>query len=447
VWKFMLSDWIRSRPLVNENTVFATTLDGKMYALRADGNKGKQKWVRDVCAHGVVADLVGNSKGILACGKDGILYSVSPRSGEVQWKHGIIDGAFIDGKYVTADWGGGGLLPTPTVVDGVVYLGGADGFVNAIDVNTGSELWRFETKSVTSAAITVGGDKVFFGSLGHEPEYYALDRKTGDLVWESSSYKRVWVGASYNDERLVFGTMDGMMYGADALTGKKIWEYNIEQDIAETDFTTPGLGIYSIPAFDNEFVYMGSWIGYYMAFDQSTGKMKWKCRTFDYRKSDGRPDSSAPVLWKNHLYVQKLATHIAAINVNTGEIEWQWKAPYGWIQNGTVAAFNDKIFGSAVRTVVILPYGCRIYAFNDVENGGGLLWEYEGGGGLTAPVGTDDKLIFGSSGDAHMTCLDPEDGSLKWRVYTGEIMRENVPAIYGNKVIAHFMNGWLLAIE
>jgi hypothetical protein len=46
-----------------------------------------------------------------------------------------------------------------------------------------------------------------------------------------------------------------------------------------------------------------------------------------------------------------------------------------------------------------------------------------------------------------MTCLDPDDGSLKWRLYTGGIMLENVPAIYGNKAIAHFKNGWLLAIE
>jgi outer membrane protein assembly factor BamB len=319
--------------------------------------------------------------------------------------------------------------------------------VNAIDVNTGTELWRFETKGTTSAALTVAAGKVFFGTLGHRPEYYALDMKTGEVIWKSNSYRRVWVGASYIDDRLVFGTMDGMMYGADAITGEKIWEYNIEQDIAETDFTVPGLGIYSNPAFDGNTVYMGSWIGYYMAFDPVTGEMKWKCRTFDYRKRDGRPDSAAPILWKGHLYVQKLVEYIAAINVSTGEIEKQWKMPYGWVQNGTVAAFNNKIFGSIVRTVVILPYGCRILAFNDVENGGDLLWEYEGGGGLTAPVGTDDKLIFGSSGDVHMTCLDPEDGSLKWRLYTGGIMLENVPAIYGNKVIAHFKNGWLLAIE
>jgi hypothetical protein len=43
--------------------------------------------------------------------------------------------------------------------------------------------------------------------------------------------------------------------------------------------------------------------------------------------------------------------------------------------------------------------------------------------------------------------LDPEDRSLKWRLYTGGIMLENVLAIYGNKVIAHFKNGWLMAIE
>ena len=42
-----------------------------------------------------------------------------------------------------ADWTGG-LMASPTVVDGKVYIGGPDGFVNALDVTTGRQLWRFE---------------------------------------------------------------------------------------------------------------------------------------------------------------------------------------------------------------------------------------------------------------------------------------------------------------
>ena len=49
---------------------------------------------------------------------------------------------------------------SPIVVDGVMYLSGWDGWVWAIDARTGSELWRYSTRSRTtcrSAAATSTG--------------------------------------------------------------------------------------------------------------------------------------------------------------------------------------------------------------------------------------------------------------------------------------------------
>ena len=117
------------------------------------------------------------------------------------------------------------------------------------------------------------------------------------------------------------------------------------------------------------------------------------------------------------------------------------------MQNGTVVAHDDKIFGSYAHRVTASPYNATIIAFTDVENGSEELWRYKGGDGLTSPVITDGKLISGSSCDPFVVCLNPEDGSVIWRFYTGSDMRENVPAIYGNKVYAHFNNGWLYAIQ
>lgn len=100
--------------------------------------------------------------------------------------------------------------------------------------------------------------------------------------------------------------------------------------------------------------------------------------------------------------------------------------------------------------VTSIPYTAQIYAFRDVGNGGGKLWSYYdagGGGGLTAPVVADGKLIFGSSAGVFMTCINPENGKLKWRCYVGGPMEEGVPALYGNKVFSHHRNGYFFAIE
>jgi outer membrane protein assembly factor BamB len=175
--------------------------------------------------------------------------------------------------------------------------------------------------------------------------------------------------------------------------------------------------------------------------------MVWRTQTNDGNQEGGLPDSAAPVLWGNHVYVQKIGHILAALNRETGKIEWEWRAPLHFLQNGTVAAHDQKIFGSVTHRVTKLPYNATIYAFDDVTRGSQVLWKYKGGGGLTSPVITEGKLISGSSCDPFMVCLDPDDGSVIWRTFTGGEMLENVPAIYGNKVYAHFNNGWLLAIQ
>jgi outer membrane protein assembly factor BamB len=155
-------------------------------------------------------------------------------------------------------------------------------------------------------------------------------------------------------------------------------------------------------------------------------------------------------MWNGRLYLQTLGRNIAALNPTTGTIDWEWTAPTGSLQNGTVAAFDDKIFGSAIRGAVELPYRSTIHAFNDVDTGGNPLWSYSaggGGGGLTGPVATPGKLIFGSTAGVFMTCLDPADGHLKWRCYIGGAMEEAVPAIYDNKVFFLSRDGYFNAVE
>ena len=135
------------------------------------------------------------------------------------------------------------------------------------------------------------------------------------------------------------------------------------------------------------------------------------------------------VLWKDLVYVQKRGSRIAALDRDTGEEVWEWIQPANYLQNGTVAAHDDKIFGSVVRLVTGIPYFARIYAFDDVDHGGGELWSYDyagGGGGLTAPVVANGKLIFGSSAGVFMTCVNPDNGELMWRCYVGGPMEEGV---------------------
>ncbi|MFC2115375.1 PQQ-binding-like beta-propeller repeat protein, partial [Bacteroidota bacterium] len=452
-WKHSVSDWVRSKPLVIGDMVYVVTMDGNLYALHDNGSKAEELMQTRVNEHGFAADLEGSEKGILAAGRDLILYSIFPETFNLNWKHGILDGTWIAGEFYRAGWTGG-LQPSPTIVDGTLYCGGMDGFVHALDAESGEEIWRFEGDGTCGASITVAKDKVFFGYISGKGVYYALDKNTGKLIWQTEEYGNVWVGAAYNAGKLFFGNMDGMMYGVDAGNGRKLWSHDTSKDTPKENWRNMNKrghgwppGIYPVPVSDATNVYIGSWSGYYFAFDQETGKVVWRTQTNNGNLEGGLPDSAAPVLWGDHVYVQKIGHILAALNRETGKVEWEWEAPMMFLQNGTVAAHDDKIFGSYTYAVTRIPYNSTIIAFDDVENGSAERWTYKGGAGLTAPVICDGKLISGSSADPFMVCLDPDDGSVLWRMFTGGEMLENVPAIYGNKVYAHFNTGWLYAIK
>lgn len=461
IWEKELTDWVRAKPLLIGSTVYIATLDGNLTALQDQGDTATERWTSLVSEHGTTADLVGDENGILVACRDMVLYAVAPETGNLLWRHGIVDGVWRDDQFFMADWSGG-LLGSPVVVDSVVYIGGPDGFVNAVAAESGEELWRFETNSTVSIAPTVAEDMVFFGYLGantehygydHPGEYFAVNKNTGEPVWQTTRYGRVWVGAAYADSTLFFGNTDGYVFAVDPPTGQERWSYYTAQDTPKESPPADTLfrhgyppGVYSVPVKDDQHFYTGSWAGYYYSFDQQTGQVVWRTKTAA-QPNGGLPDSAAPLLWKNHLYVQKFGGRIAALDKQDGAIAWEWTVPRGYLQNATVGATGNRIFGSMVRKVTELPYDAKMIAFQDVEAGSKILWEYPDVGGLTAPVLTGDKLIVGGSTTMFLTCLNPADGSLKWRYFMGGEMLENVPAIYGNKVFALSKNGYLHAIK
>jgi len=444
IWKYKLSDWVRSKPVVLGDTVYVATLDAKLFALRDNGASAAELWQTLLGEHGFTADLVGNENGILASGMDLILYSVSPSTGALQWRHSLIDAAWIDGIRHRADVFAGQYQTSPVVVDDVVYIGGPDGFLNAHDVDTGKRLWRFEARGRISATPCVAEGKVFIGQNARYMEYYAVDQKTGEPVWRIDDLGWATVGSTaYQDGKIFVGAESGSFYCIDAADGTIHWKH--QSKIPRKGFQPP-------PATDDTKVYTGSHDGRYYALNHADGTVAWSVDTSAKPGvlSGGNPDSAGIVLWKDHVYLQKRGSRIAALSRDTGEEVWEWKQPANYLQNGAVAAHDDKIFGSVVRDVTAIPYFARIYAFRDVDHGGGELWSYDeagGGGGLTAPVLASGKLIFGSSAGVFMTCVNPDTGKLLWRCYVGGPMEEGVPALYNNKVFSHHRNGYFFAIE
>ena len=54
-------------------------------------------------------------------------------------------------------WVLGGIWSTPAVSGGVVYIGTDDGYLHALDAQSGQERWKFKTGGFSSAPAISGG--------------------------------------------------------------------------------------------------------------------------------------------------------------------------------------------------------------------------------------------------------------------------------------------------
>ena len=129
----------------------------------------------------------------------------------------------------------------PIVVEGVMYVSGADGYVWALDAKTGEELWRYKHASPfdvslccgnVNRGVAVGHGMVYLATLN--AHLVALDARSGERVWDVTAgdvragesrtvapllvKDMVLVGSSGGE----FGTR-GHLDAFDARTGERRW--------------------------------------------------------------------------------------------------------------------------------------------------------------------------------------------------------------------------------
>jgi len=132
----------------------------------------------------------------------------------------------------------------PTAAGGLVFLGGDDGIVRAIDARSGQTKWRFHTAGPVRIPPTIGQHRVYVGSA--DGYVYCLTASTGHLVWRFRAApveRRIMVfgrlcstwpvhtgvllhdGVAYAAAGLI--NYDGThVYALDALSGKIKWQNN-----------------------------------------------------------------------------------------------------------------------------------------------------------------------------------------------------------------------------
>jgi len=206
LWRFDTDGRIRSTPAIVDGIVFAGSTDGIVYAL--DLASGSEVWRHATEGAGMTsADLGVDRKSIIAPvavaeglvfvgSRDGYMYALDQQTGERRWRFSH------DGSWA---------MSAPAISDGTLYAGTSDGrFVHAVDVQSGEELWRFVGEGYTWASPAFADGTVYAGD-GAGP-LWALDAATGAERWHFPTSGGVYSSPVVQDGVVFFGTDDGSVY-------------------------------------------------------------------------------------------------------------------------------------------------------------------------------------------------------------------------------------------
>ncbi len=271
-WAAATKGGIFSSPVVANGVVYVGSMDHWLYAM--DAKSGKAQWRCDtgspLFASAAVAD------GIVCIGGNKAIYGVDAATGKEVWKQeakGFFQsravtagGLFflggwgntfyaLDTKTGTPKWtatigrtkGGRGnisfyyspAIASPTLGDGKVYVCTNDGVLHAMDQATGTEVWIARAPSGGdgfgySSPLYADG-RIYVGGLGeaNRGNCYALDAKTGALIWNCATGADNYdSGPALAGDYVVIGSVAGKLTWIERATGKVKHTYTMDESFS-----------------------------------------------------------------------------------------------------------------------------------------------------------------------------------------------------------------------
>ncbi len=216
--------WMRSLdgktsrgPTIADGVVYAGTNAGKVFAFAA--HNGHKLWTTQLSSE-VLTPVVAADGHLLMQTVNGHLWSLNPKDGKIQWTFSMNQPSLI----LRA-------VSTPTVHDGVVYAGFADGTVVALSLATGAELWHARVAIAhgsnelarmvdVAASPVVADDQVF--AAAYQGNLAAYTAQSGSQNW--SVPMSVYLTPVWFKGHLYVADANGEIAEIDPGSGSILWK-------------------------------------------------------------------------------------------------------------------------------------------------------------------------------------------------------------------------------
>lgn len=253
-----------------------------------------------------------------------------------------------------------------------------------------------------------------------------FDAVTGKRIWKTDIDENITGGTGASARVAVVGTNEGHVIAISAETGKKIWRSRVSSEVL------------SAPVIDEGIVVVRTIDGNIFGLDEETGKRLWIYdRTVPALTLRG---TSAPVISDDMVVAGFDGGKLAALELETGKLIWETRVSMGSgrseldrmvdidaepiIQDGViyVSTFQGRI--SAVDLIT-----GRLIWFRDIPSYAGLS--------------VDSSYVYVTDDDSHIWALDKFSGNSIWKNEKLEARSATGPTVLEQFVVVGDLEGYV----
>ena len=304
---------------------------------------------------------------------------------------------------------GARLWAGPTFDGGLVYVGGEDGTLHALDARTGARRWSYHCGGPLRARPALAGGALYIAA--DDGVLYALDARRGAERWHvrlsegpvvrlpfddpRSRYDRFGSDVTVADGTLYVGTNDGKLVALAAADGRERWRF------------AAGDAVLAAPAVSGARVVFGSYDHCVYALDRARGTLLWK------RDTQGAVVST-PALDRNRAVVGTRAYELLGLDLATGDVRWTRYIWGSWVESSVAVKDGVGYVGSSDAAAV--------YAF-DMATGAprwkadvyGWSWGQPAVDAARVYAGASSQVGYPTPLAGGLFAIDRARGALAWR--------------------------------
>jgi outer membrane protein assembly factor BamB len=305
----------------------------------------------------------------------GQVYAVDLNTGSQKWKYPA-DKANAKGFYAN---------PVLTQDGSQILVPSYDNTLYSLDPATRSEKWKFsESKNRLIASPLVTQDMIYQPSS--DWNIYALDLN-GNKIWAKETGGPIWAQpATKLDCGCIYvASMDHKVYSLDAATGREVW---VSQDLGGALVGSPAVSLDGI-------LYIGTFGKEMLALNTTNGSIKWRHTTQDWVWA-------GPTLANNVLYFGDLSGNFYALNPSDGTELKNIKLNNAVVDSPVISG-NNIYLTTESDTLYIID--TTTYNLNSKVIGGVIY---------SAPVIVGDSILVAPTGFTSQLIALNLDGTQKW---------------------------------